>query len=168
MNERATTCVSSIRTRRGPATARPGPLRGGTPGLPPRGRRSHVSQTVVCDTCWIDVPSPRPGSWPPSRRAGLSARATRWRVRQGISRIGVDELDLVRLEKTHGAGLPGAVVPFGRGRGRATETGAPAGTATREAPRRRSERAGDRPHKRPCGGAGRLGAADGGRSMTAT
>ena len=26
-------------------------LRGGTPWLPPRGRRSHVSQTVVCDTC---------------------------------------------------------------------------------------------------------------------
>ena len=66
------------------------------------------------------------------------------------------------------AGLPGAVVPFGRGRGRATETGAPAGTATREAPRRRSELAGERPHKRPCGGARRLGAADGGRSMTAT
>ena len=70
--------------------------------------------------------------------------------------------------ETHGAGLPGAVVPFGRGRGRATETGAPAGTATREAPRRRSELAGERPHKRPCGGARRLGAADGGRSMTAT
>ena len=70
--------------------------------------------------------------------------------------------------ETHGAGLPGAVVPFGRGRGRATETGAPAGTATSEATRRRSEPAGDRPHKRPCGGARRLGAADGGRSMTAT
>ena len=56
----------------------------------------------------------------------------------------------------------GAVVPFGRGRGRATETGAPAGTATSEATRRRSELAGERPHKRPCGGARRLGAADGG------
>ena len=41
----------ALRTRRGPATARPGPLRGGTPGPPRRGRRSHVSQTVVCDTC---------------------------------------------------------------------------------------------------------------------
>ena len=51
---------------------------------------------------------------------------------------------------------------------RATETGAPAGTATSEATRRRSELAGERPHKRPCGGARRLGAADGGRSMTAT
>ena len=76
--------------------------------------------------------------------------------------------DLVRLENQPSRVYPGAVVPFGRGRGRATETGAPAGTATREAPRRRSELAGERPHKRPCGGARRLGAADGGRSMTAT
>ena len=37
VNERATTCVSSIWTRRGPATARPGPLRGGTPQGCPRG-----------------------------------------------------------------------------------------------------------------------------------
>ena len=57
------------------------------------------------------------------------------------------------------------MVPFGRGRGRATETDAPAGTGTGEAPRRRSELAGERPHKRPCGGARRLGAADGGRSI---
>ena len=44
----------------------------------------------------------------------------------------------------------------------------PPGTATGEAPRRRSELAGERPHKRPCGGARSLGAADGGRPMTAT
>ena len=79
--------------------------------------------------------------------------------------------DLVRLEN-HTPRVyrvqPGAVVPFGRGRGRATETGAPADTATSEAPRRRSELAGERPHQRPCGGARRLGAADWGRSMTAT
>ena len=52
--------------------------------------------------------------------------------------------------------------------GELRETGAPAGTASREAPRRRSELAGERPHKRPCGGARRLGAADGGRSLTVT
>ena len=65
-------------------------------------------------------------------------------------------------------GILVASVSFGGGRGRATETGAPAGTATSEATRRRSELAGERPHKRPCGGARRLGTADGGRSMTAT
>ena len=40
-----------------PDTKRAGELRGRDssgaepPGLPPRGRRFHVSQTVVCDTC---------------------------------------------------------------------------------------------------------------------
>ena len=48
------------------------------------------------------------------------------------------------------------------------ETGTPAGTATSEATRHRSNLAGEPPHKRPCGGARRLGAADGGRSMTPT
>ena len=52
--------------------------------------------------------------------------------------------------------------------GRATKTGAPASTATSAANRRRSDLAEERPHKRPCGGTRRLGAADGGRSITAT
>ena len=50
----------------------------------------------------------------------------------------------------------------------APPAGTGTGTGTGEATRRRSELAGERPHKRPCGGARRLGAADGGRFMTAT
>ena len=98
----------------------------------------------------------------------LKARAPGPRRGRTVRRVDGRRPGSGEAREPHGAGLPGAVVPFGRGRGRATETGAPAGTATREAPRRRSELAGERPHKRPCGGARRLGAADGGRSMTAT
>ena len=75
--------------------------------------------------------------------------------------------DLVRLEK-HTARVYRVLWSLSDVAGGELETGAPAGTATRKAPRRRSELAGERPHKRLCGGARRLGAADGGRSMTAT
>ena len=76
--------------------------------------------------------------------------------------------DLVRLEK-HTARVYRVLWSLSDvAGGELRKTGAPAGTATREARRRRSELAGERPHKRPCGGARRLGAADGGRSMTAT
>ena len=106
------------------------------------------------------------GGGPRSPRAARHRRASTRFSRRRVSIPG-RPAGSGEAREPHGAGLPGAVVPFGRGRGRATETGAPAGTATREATRRGSELAGERPYKRPCGGARRLGAADGGTSMTA-
>ena len=71
--------------------------------------------------------------------------------------------DLVRLEK-HTARVYRVLGPFRTwpGASYATETGAPRGTATTEATGYRSRLGGQRPHRWSCGGARRLGAADGG------